>query len=108
DPGLGEHGVPGCPSPSVYTEVGYSVRPHGDGTTLEAPAAGPCPREPRSSGPQRLAGPDVGAAHLAVDAGRRLGRVNLELRVRKTRVRQGCAVVVDRDRARDTAGPRVQ
>src|SRR5256885_4106666 len=55
-----------------------------------------------------LASPDVGAAHLAVDAGRVLGRVDLELGVLEARVDQRCSVFVDRDRARDASRPGVQ
>src|SRR6266550_5132186 len=59
-------------------------------------------------GYSRLARPDVGAADLAIDAGRALGRVNLEIDVCKACRRQRGSVVIDRDRARDASRPSVQ
>src|SRR6266576_64611 len=59
-------------------------------------------------GYSRLARPDVGAADLAIDAGRALGRVNLEIDVCKACHRQRGSVVIDRDRARDASRPSVQ
>src|SRR5439155_24965769 len=56
----------------------------------------------------RLASPDIGAANLAVDARRFLGRVDLEFDVFKARVDQSGPVFVDRDRARDASRPGVQ